>query len=257
MLKLVLTGFSIILICISCNKKVKILSDNSSDNEYYLSDNSQNALDWNGIYQVIMPCADCEGIKTEVRLNLDNTFVLKTRYLGKEDTVFIENGTFKWDKKGAKIILNEDKSHQYLVGENVLFKLDLNGEPITGNLSYYYELPKIDYSFKLLETQWNLIELENQKVNNSKAHIIFNGEQMKLIGSGGCNSFKGKFVFSDENTKIDITDIKSTKMFCELSYNETIFFQALTDIKNFSIKDDTLSLSTNSSASNLRFVANF
>jgi copper homeostasis protein (lipoprotein) len=253
----ILTAIAIMLICISCNKKVKIATDNSSDKEYYLSDNSQNSLDWKGIYQGITPCADCEGIKTEIRLNLDNTFLLKTRYLGKEDTVFIQTGLFKWDKKGSKITLNENLNHQYLVGENVLFKLNLEGESITGNLSNNYKLPKIDYSDKVLETQWNLVELENLKIKNSKAHIILKGEHMKVIGNGGCNAFIGRIDLTEENSKLDITSISSTKMACDLAYNEASFFQALTDIRTFSIKEDTLSLSIDAIDFKIRFKANF
>jgi uncharacterized lipoprotein NlpE involved in copper resistance len=258
MQKIILTGFTIILISISCNKKVKIATDNPSGKDYFLNDNSQNSLDWNGIYQGILPCADCEGIKTEVRLNLNNTFVLKTRYLGKDDTVFIETGFFKWDKKGSKITLNEDNSHQYLVGENLIFKLDLNGEKIMGSLSENYILSKIDYTNKILETQWNLVELENQKIENSKAHIILKGEQMKVIGNGGCNAFIGKIeLFEKNNNSIELDKISSTKMACGLDYNEMSFFQSLTDINNFGIKDDTLSLNINSERSKIRFAANF
>ena len=35
---------------------------------------AENALDWNGTYKGILPCADCEGIKTELELNSDKTY---------------------------------------------------------------------------------------------------------------------------------------------------------------------------------------
>lgn len=258
MQKLILTGFAFILFCISCNKKVTIATDNRLDKEYYPNDNSQNSLDWNGIYQGILPCADCEGIKTQIRLNLDNTFILRTKYLGKKDTIIFETGIFKWDKKGAKITLNANNNNQYLVGENVLFKLDLNGEKITSSLSDNYILPKIDYSNKILETQWNLVEFENQKIENSKAHIILKGEQMKVIGNGGCNAFIGKIeLFEKNNNSIELDKISSTKMACKLAYNEMSFFQSLTDISNYSVKEDTLSLGIDTLSFKFRFTANF
>ncbi|GGD94473.1 copper resistance protein NlpE [Planktosalinus lacus] len=34
---------------------------------------SENSLDWHGTYQGILPCADCEGIQTEVTLHDNNT----------------------------------------------------------------------------------------------------------------------------------------------------------------------------------------
>lgn len=49
------------------------------------SHNSQNSLDWQVTYKGITPCADCEGIETEVVLNKDLTYLIKTKYLGKGD----------------------------------------------------------------------------------------------------------------------------------------------------------------------------
>lgn len=64
--------------------------------------NSQNALDWSGAYKGVTPCADCEGIDTETILDNNLTFVIRTKYLGKEDRkVFVEKGAFEWDKTGS------------------------------------------------------------------------------------------------------------------------------------------------------------
>ena len=41
--------------------------------------NAQNALDWNGTYQGLLPCASCEGIATELVLNDDGTYRLQPR----------------------------------------------------------------------------------------------------------------------------------------------------------------------------------
>lgn len=35
---------------------------------------SQIALDWSGIYKGVLPCADCEGIETEVTLRDYNSY---------------------------------------------------------------------------------------------------------------------------------------------------------------------------------------
>jgi len=106
--------------------------------------NAENSLDWAGIYKGITPCADCEGIETEVTLNMDMTFIIKTKYKGKSDKVFEEKGTFKWDKSGSKISLEglKDRSNQFFVGENTLTQLDLEGKKITGALAENYILKK-------------------------------------------------------------------------------------------------------------------
>ena len=37
-----------------------------------LGDTSQNALDWPGMYEGVLPCASCEGIQTTLTLLADN-----------------------------------------------------------------------------------------------------------------------------------------------------------------------------------------
>ncbi|EIA07879.1 copper resistance protein NlpE [Flavobacterium frigoris] len=104
--------------------------------------NSQNALDWPGTYKGMTPCADCEGIETELILNKDLTFVLKTKYLGKEkENVFEEKGDFTWNASGSIISL-KGISYQYKVGENTLTQLDLDGKASTGLLADMYILKK-------------------------------------------------------------------------------------------------------------------
>lgn len=105
---------------------------------------SQNALDYWGTYSGTLPCADCEGIQTELVLNEDETFVRTLTYLGKpEPNVFTEEGTYYWNEAGTEIQLTgAEGANQYKVGENILWQLDLNGDPITGELAEYYEFRK-------------------------------------------------------------------------------------------------------------------
>lgn len=106
--------------------------------------NAQNSLDWAGTYKGVTPCADCEGIETEVTLADDLTFVIKTKYKGKGDKVFEETGSFKWDEKGSNITLEglKDRPAQFFVGENTLTQLDMNGNKVTGDLADKYILKK-------------------------------------------------------------------------------------------------------------------
>ena len=107
--------------------------------------NSQNALDWQGTYKGVTPCADCTGIQTEITLNDDLTYTIKTKYLGKGDgKVFEEKGSFVWDKTGGSITLQAVKGapSQYKVGENRLIQLDIEGNIISGALAEKYVLKK-------------------------------------------------------------------------------------------------------------------
>jgi len=106
---------------------------------------SQIALDWQGIYKGVLPCADCEGIATEVTLNDDNTYVITRLYLGKDEATFEETGTFQWTEDGNGIVLKEkvkDSPTLFKVGENHLLHLDQDGEKIKGELAEMYVLRK-------------------------------------------------------------------------------------------------------------------
>ncbi|OJU69083.1 Copper resistance protein NlpE [Acinetobacter proteolyticus] len=106
---------------------------------------AENSLDWNGTYKGVLPCADCEGIETELELNLDKTYELKETYLGKGDgKAFESKGSFTFDSKNTSII-ELDKAgdgRKYFVAEGYLKALDTEGKEITGELADKYELKK-------------------------------------------------------------------------------------------------------------------
>ena len=107
--------------------------------------NARNSLDWAGTYKGTLPCADCEGIETEIQLNQDSTYALSRRYLGKNDTPFSENGKWSW-VDGSRIRLEGYKNspQMYFVAEGKLIRLDEEGNSITGDLAAKYELQKIN-----------------------------------------------------------------------------------------------------------------
>jgi len=114
--------------------------DATTDDEH----NAQNSLDVEGVYNGKLPCADCEGIDTEIELKADSTYVIKTKYLGKGDgKTFEEKGSYTW-LDGSTIELQgiKDASNKYFVGENTLTHLDMDGNKVTGELADDYILKK-------------------------------------------------------------------------------------------------------------------
>ncbi len=149
-MKIILIACASFLI-FSCKKEVKEAEINTDTIAKVAvetpinSHNSQNSLDWSGTYKGVTPCADCEGIETEITLNTDLTYIIKTKYLGKGDgKVFEEKGSFVWDKNGSTISLKDLKGRpsHYKVGENRLIQLDMEGKVITGDLADKYVLIK-------------------------------------------------------------------------------------------------------------------
>lgn len=116
------------------------------DNTVIDDHNSKTSLDWAGIYEGTLPCADCEAIETMLILNESNTFSLHETYIkGGEETSHQEKGTFTWDSKGSVITLEitgSPDTYQYKVGENRLFALDQDGEEVDGALADNYILTK-------------------------------------------------------------------------------------------------------------------
>jgi uncharacterized lipoprotein NlpE involved in copper resistance len=147
------------LFCYSCDKKTDVVSvpntveqqmhDTSKDSSAQalsLGDNSKNSLDWAGVYKGITPCANCEGIETELSLNADFSFELQTKYLGKGDEKLHSiKGKFTWNFDGSTVLLEnlEDRPSQYKVGENQLIQLDMKGQVIKGDLASNYVLKKV------------------------------------------------------------------------------------------------------------------
>lgn len=109
--------------------------------------NASNALDWQGTYEGILPCADCKGITTSIQLKSDMTYILKVSYLGEKKSNSSEKkGKFSWKSDGLGIMLEgiDNTPNQYMVGENKLFQLDNQGKRIQGKLASNYELLKIN-----------------------------------------------------------------------------------------------------------------
>jgi len=96
-------------------------------------------------YMGIVPCADCEGIQTEVTLYADTTYKLVTNYLGKnpKDTAGLNS-----DKKG-KFMMHNDTVHlegdgsKFLKNDTALIQLDGSGKVITGKLADKFILKKV------------------------------------------------------------------------------------------------------------------
>jgi len=98
---------------------------------------------YEGTYEGVLPCADCEGIRTELKLNKD-TYTLKMTYLGmNSDNIFESTGNYTWDS-GTNIITlqNEMTPNRYQLGDNVLYHLDENGNRIMGYNADNYILKK-------------------------------------------------------------------------------------------------------------------
>jgi uncharacterized lipoprotein NlpE involved in copper resistance len=210
--------------------------------------NSQNSLDWAGTYRDTLPCADCEGILTEIVLNSDLSYKLGTSYLGKNGEVFRSEGNFSWSKDGSTVTLNgvdgTVESNQYKVGENKLTKLDMNGNVITGKLADKYIIQK--QQNVITGRYWKLVELRGKKIEKAEnqptdAFLFFNTDGKSVHGNSGCNSIHGGVELSEMN-RIKFSKMASTMMACPDMETEREFLQVLESADNYNLHGDILEL---------------
>lgn len=210
--------------------------------------NSQIALDWDGLYTGLLPCADCEGIKTIVTLKKNGTYTRVTRYEGKSKAIFNERGQFEWSEDGSTVLLMGSdpttSATQYKVVENGLIQLDIEGNLIAGDLADQYRLEKQDDG--VLDKHWRVEKLNGQivslKSNIQKLPFLtLEKENNSLSGFGGCNTFAGKYKGID-SSRIELSNIASTKMACDHLDFENEFLIALQTVFSYSSDGRTLTL---------------
>ena len=90
---------------------------------------SQNALDWDGIYRGLLPCADCEGIQTTISSKKRFDVLSPKQNTSASPTVFTKllANLAGMKKETPSYLRQADKtsSSQYFVAENYLTQLDI------------------------------------------------------------------------------------------------------------------------------------
>lgn len=97
-----------------------------------------------GVYTGVLPCADCEGIETQLTLNDSKTYSISRKYLGKDDDrPFVSNGRWEWMSNNA-MKLNDPSGPPTLiyVMEGKVLMLDRSGNRIMGDMADKYYLYK-------------------------------------------------------------------------------------------------------------------
>ncbi|MDR1883381.1 MAG: copper resistance protein NlpE [Prevotella sp.] len=105
--------------------------------------NTRNLLDYTGTYTGKMPTASGEGMLVSITLS-DSAYVKNTEYVNKKNSKLEEKGKYIWNAADNTITLDgiKDAPNQYLVGENTLTQLDMEGNKITGEMADLYILRK-------------------------------------------------------------------------------------------------------------------
>lgn len=237
--------------------------------------------DFVGTYKGILPCADCQGLLTEIAINENATFSIKTKYQGKGEKVFVKKGHFTWNKKGDVIILTDvSEPNKYLVGKNKITQLDIYGKKITGSLAAEYILSKqptdtstietaetedkltVDLDsriattttiqkvnpavgkYPLAETKWKLISVNKKAVQPKGKDVYYiklKSKDGRFVAFSGCNNILGNYVMPSTST-LTFSGIISTKMACADMELESHFCSMLGLTRGYKIYNTILTL---------------
>ena len=286
--------FIFLLITIfSCQNKKETIQETKplSINDFPKSNIDQNFV---GVYQGILPCADCEGMETILVINENNTFTKSVHYLGKGNKVFEQKGNFSWNTLGNVIQLNdiENAPNQYLVTNSKLVQLDLEGKIIAGNLAKEYEFTKqpeaivaietsqpkaetvnlnnklassasiekvnpAEGKYTLARTKWKLIHLNGKtvkQIGNKSYFIKMNSSDGRFSAFAGCNNIMGNYAMP-KTSNISFFDIAATQMFCEGDLIENDFIRMLEETTKYVLENETLSFYSSGKKPIATFVA--
>lgn len=100
---------------------------------------SANDLNWVGDYKGVLPCADCEGIETELELKANNTYELSEEYRGKQNNEFKAKGSFTFDADQSNVITLDEQGQKrkFFIGDNFVELRDMQtGKNLDTQLNY-------------------------------------------------------------------------------------------------------------------------
>lgn len=193
------------------------------------SHTSRNSLDWAGVYEGVLPCADCPGVQTRLMLGSDGTFERQTRYLDRETMPRTVRGRFTWHASGNAISLDANgDGQQYAVGEGRLIQLNRDGtrpDPQASNrvlTRVAKQTPAGGDLSRILENhRWTLVsatDTENRRNDIlfpvADHPFIFNFSSAALNAKGSCNTLRGSYQINAAG-QLNVGPMAATMMACE------------------------------------------
>ncbi|HOE39665.1 MAG TPA: copper resistance protein NlpE N-terminal domain-containing protein [Bacteroidales bacterium] len=229
-------GLCVIFSLFACNNK---------NADFIYENSAKNTIDWAGTYWGIIPCADCPGIETKIKINSDESFVLTTNYLEVENSENIIEGKFTWTDNGNSIELSADSENEnptiLKIEKNQIKYLNLDGKEIEGELADNYTLTKNGNSL-VDNKKWKIIEICGEEVEGDENELFmnFNAEDAKVYAKVDCNLMDWEYEIHNKS-EIEFSQLTTTLMFCPDSLEDQ-FIEAIKQADNISTDGKTLSI---------------
>ena len=212
--------------------------------------------DWDGAYLGVVPCPNCEGIQTMIKLNKDNTCTIQTKYLGKGTDILEDKGKIYWNSDGFNLLLLNGSDSSFIkLSLNQITLLDAEGKVVSGEYASFYNLKKD--KLVITEKYWKLIELNGKPLPNvsreKEPFIVLKDKGKNFGGNAGCNTLIGKYELADRN-KISFSDLVTTMMACPDPDTELAIRDALESTDHYVIDGDFLRLEDARNRVNAKFL---
>lgn len=106
------------------------------DSTFVDEHNAQNSLDYEGVYEGVLPCikSDCKEIELKLELKPDNYFIYSTKRVNIDQEASYTTGTYHFEKDGNTITLDEiaNVPNSFFIAEGRIYQLDKNQQKIEG-----------------------------------------------------------------------------------------------------------------------------
>ena len=190
--------------------------------------NSQNSLDWSGVYEGIVACQGCPATQMRLTLEQDGRFELSRRALVRGATPAAATGQFTWQPDGNSIVLDASGGAQgFAVGEGRVIVLNSDGSRPDAAGASLVRLAtaqpdaRTGLAEMLEDHRWTLSSAtgaDNQPMGNlfpsADRPFVFSFAGSRLLVEGGCNSLRGGYQLGADGL-LTLSQLASTQMACD------------------------------------------
>jgi len=190
--------------------------------------NSQNSLDWSGVYEGIVACQDCPGTQMRLTLGQDGSFELSRRALVRGAAPSSAKGQFTWQPDGNTIVLDASGGAQgFAVGEGRVIVLNSDGSRPDAAGASLLRLASVQPDARtglaemLEDHRWTLsgaTGADNQPLGNlfpsADRPFVFSFAGSRLLVEGGCNSLRSGYQLGADGL-LTLSQLASTQMACD------------------------------------------
>ena len=190
--------------------------------------NSQNSLDWSGVYEGIVACQACPATQMRLTLGQDGRFELSRRALVRGATPATATGQFTWQPDGNTIVLDASGGGQgFAVGEGRVIVLNSDGSRPDAAGASLLRLASVQPDARtglaemLEDHRWTLssaTDAGNQPLGSlfpsADRPFVFNFAGSRLMVEGGCNGLRGGYQLGADGL-LTLSQLASTQMACD------------------------------------------